>query len=105
MAKVYITEFRGNAHAWKAAEVISAPQASDDDPVVEQTPITSGGASAQSAAFNGATRMIRIHTDGIISIAIGSNPTASTNTMRLAANQTEYFGVKPGEKVAVITNT
>lgn len=102
MAVLYITEFPKQAHQWAGDEAIAAPHA-EDGKYIEQTPLAVG-AETKSAAFNGATRLIRVHTDAICSIAIGSNPTATTNHMRLAANQTEYFGVKPGEKLSVIAN-
>lgn len=106
MAKLYVTEFSSLAQAGAQAgpgaltngPIVATP------PVVDQTPVAIGVA-AQSAAFNDATKIVRIHTDAICSIAFGKNPTASVNTMRLAAGQTEYFGVIPGEKVSVIANT
>ena len=102
MAKVYITEYQGTlVLIGNNAGVAMGPE------IVNQSPITSSGTSQPSAAMNAATNLIRIHTDGIISISIGTNPTASTSTARMAANQTEYFGVAAGQgiKVAVITNT
>lgn len=104
MAKLFIAEFSKNAHMWAGGETISAPQADDNPAYVEQT-IAIGGASVPSAAFGGATRMIRVHTDAICSIQIAAAPVATSDTMRLAAGQTEYFGVKPGHKIAVIVNT
>lgn len=64
-----------------------------------------GGASAQSAAFGGATTFVRVHTDAACRIAIGANPTAAASSPRMAAGATEYFGVIPGDKLAVITTT
>jgi hypothetical protein len=93
MAKVYITEY-ANTGGNAALEPAQAHQT-----------ITSSGTSGQTSAFDATTNFIRVHTDGIVSIAIGSNPTATTSTTRLAANQTEYFCVRPGHKLAVITNT
>jgi hypothetical protein len=79
------------------------------EPGVDQTPVAIGAGSLQSAAFATATRFVRIHADAICSIEFGSNPTATANSMRFAAGQTEYFGVKNSDatplKVAVITNT
>jgi hypothetical protein len=51
--------------------------------------------------------MVRIHTDAICSISFGTAPTATATNRRLAANQTEYFGVPLGGsyKVAVISNS
>jgi hypothetical protein len=72
-------------------------------PIAEQTvAITT---ETDSTAFNAKTRYIRVHADAICSIAVGVAPTASTSTMRLSAGQTEYFGVQPGHKVSVISNT
>jgi hypothetical protein len=95
MAKLYVTEFR---EANFGSPDVSA--------IVDQTPVTYS-TSTQSAAFNAATSLVRVHTDSICSISFGKNPTATTNTMRLAAGQTEYFAVPPGSgwKVAAITNT
>lgn len=101
MAKVYITEFVsvGGTGNFPVQGALA------DGQYTEQTPITTSGSSQQSAAFQTNTKFVRIHTDGIMSIAFGVNPTATVNTMRLAANQTEYFSVIPGQKLAVITNT
>jgi hypothetical protein len=97
MAKLYVTEFGGIAPSGMSISV--AP------PIVDQTPVVIGAGSLQSAAFNAATVLVRIHTDAICSIAFGTNPTASANTMRLAAGATEYFATRFGHKVAVITNS
>lgn len=73
-------------------------------PIAEQK-LTVSGTSTQSAVFNTNTRMVALHTSEVCSVAFGSNPTATVNTKRMAANTTEYFEVKPGDRVAVITNT
>jgi hypothetical protein len=68
-----------------------------------------GGASVQSSAFDTNTTLIRVHTDAICAIKIGANPTAiaagGTGTTRMAASTTEYYGVKPGDLIAVIAST
>lgn len=102
MAVAYIAEY---------AELMppSAPggrgQIAMQPPLAEQT--VAIGAEADSAAFNAQTKFVRIHVDAICSIQFGTAPTATTSTMRLAANQTEYFAVPLGAnyKVSVITNT
>lgn len=98
MATLYITEFTTIATRISGAPIAQMP------PVAEQTRSISGS-SAQSSAFNLATRFVQLHTDAICSIAIGLNPTATTSTMRLPADTTVYFGVTAGDKVAAITNT
>lgn len=99
MAKVYITEFSGVASMPGGSAPVGAGT------VRQQAAITSSGTSQQSAAINGGSRLVRIHTDGIISIAIGADPTATVDGMRMAANQTEYFAPGVGQKIAIITNT
>lgn len=101
MAKVYITEYSVLPRDEKGIS-IPIPQ---EPCLVEQTPVAIGGSSVQSAAFDAATRFVCIRTDAICSIKFGSNPTATANTQRLRADATEFFGVAPGHKVAVITNT
>jgi hypothetical protein len=68
----------------------------------EEQTVTTSGSSVQSSAFNVATKVIRVHTDTACKIKINSNPTATATSMRLAADQTEYFGVNGGtDKIAV----
>ncbi len=106
MAVLYISEFAELAIG-PAGRVGQVPQ---QPPIVEQA-IAEGGSSVQSSAFNASTRIVRLHTDGICAIEFGTNPTAvvagTTGTARMAANQTEYYGVPVGGlyKVAVIAST
>lgn len=100
MAVLYIEEYAdlpllGNGQAGQVARA----------PGVARQTVAIGGTSAQSAAFNAKTRYVRLHTDATCSILFGANPTATTSTPRMAANQTEYFAVTRGDLVAVITNT
>ena len=69
------------------------------------------GSSTQGPLFSIYTALVRVHTDSICSVAIGNNPTATTTNKRLAANQTEYFGVGAvgqvstgSQQIAVILN-
>ena len=100
MAKLYISEYV--AMPKHLGQLVMAGL---EPAVAIQTPVVIGGGSLQSAAFNAETKFVRLHTDVICSVAFGTNPTATANSARLAANQTEFFGVNPGDKVAVITNT
>lgn len=97
MATLYVSEFGDLA--------IGRAQAMTLPPLRTQTVAISGTSAATALAFTENTRMVRVHTDVICSLAVGTAPTATTSDLRLAADQTEYFGVKPGEKIAVITNT
>ena len=93
MGKLYVAEYAQSD--WQTAT---------EPPLAEQT-ITFAASVQCSNAFHASTRLVRINTDATCSIAFGDNPTATTGVKRLAANQTEYFGVQGGYKVAAITNT
>ena len=55
-----------------------------------------------STTFSPATRMIRVHTDTAVAFRIGTNATATATDSRMSANQTEYFGVVPGDRISII---
>jgi len=80
-----------------------AGQMPAEPPIAEQTI----GTGAQSAAFNANTKFVRLHaqTNGM-SVAFGTNPTATTSEHRLAQNQTEYVAIPQGQsyKVAAVDN-
>lgn len=98
MAVVYISEFSSLANV-VGCNIAMMP------PIAQQT--VAIGAETDSNAFNASTRFIRVHADAICSIAVGLTPTASTTTLRMSADSTEYFGVplNSGYKLSVITNT
>lgn len=104
MATLYVTEFKAIEPVTKAWGAQAFVQAAEQPAVAEQT-VAIGGSSTASSAFNASTTFVRLHTDSICSIEFGPTPTASATTARMAADQTEYFGVTPGTKVAVISNT
>lgn len=101
MATLYITEFAelvGGDNNGKLP-LVKLP------PVAEQT--VTIGSETDSAAFNAATKFIRVHCDAICSIKVAAtgNPAATTASMRLPADHTEYFAVDPAGKISVISNT
>ena len=82
-------------------------------PAVATQTNLSDATSDPFAAFNTLTEFIMVKTDGIVSIrfgdAAGSTPTAvvkgTNGNLRLAADETIYFGVVPGQIMAIITDT
>lgn len=100
MATLYITEVSqlGLDYFGKELPVAKMP------PLAEQE-IGIGGASQQSAAFGPTTHFVLVHTDSICSLAFGSNPAAVTTAHRMPANETRFYGVNPGDRIAVISNT
>lgn len=104
MAFLYITEF---ANLPNLNSFNSTPQAPVAPGIAEQR--LAVGANVASAAFNTATRFVMLHTDNICSLAWSkpgdADPVAVITAQRMNANETRFYGVYPGGKVAVILNT
>lgn len=102
MSVLYITEYKSVAVASGAGGPLAVAL---EPPVTTQT-VSIGAGSAASAAFNVNTHFVRLNTDETCSVKFGVSPTATTSDERLAANQTEFFGIsQAGLSVAVIANT
>lgn len=100
MATLYITQY-----ARLAIDPAGQPVLVGMEPSNTIT-VAIGGSSTQSATIQGGTKFVRLHTDTICNIAVGTNPTATTSGLRLAANQTEFFGLaSDGLKIAVIAGS
>jgi hypothetical protein len=100
MTNLYVTEYEGFVNV-NGNPLLALPGA-----YVAKQVVANAGATTQSAAFNARTKFVRLHTDSICSVNVGgANPVATVTDPRLAANQTEYVAVVPGEKLAVILNT
>lgn len=105
MASLYIEEFSGVGQPQQARDFIGSALATQLMPSYSQPVINITGSSTPSQKFQLTTILIRVHCDATCSIKVGGiNPTATTQSMRLAANQTEYFSVYQGEQLAVIAN-
>jgi hypothetical protein len=99
VAKLYITEFTDIARNFN-----SGPMAAPAAPPVASQAVTFT-TTTQSAAFNVATKLIMVQADAICSVEIGADPTATVNSMRMAAGETRFYGVTPGHKIAAVTNS
>lgn len=95
-----VTEYQELAAAGRGHVVMSGLE-----PSLLNQQVSIGGASAQSAAFSDTTRFVRVHADVSCRVSVGANPTASSASMRIGAGGTEYLGVRPGLKIAVISST
>jgi hypothetical protein len=102
MAVLYVAEFQFMGQVPSASG-----QMAQQAPLAEQTASIGGSSATLTNPFNAKTAFIRVHTDAICSIKVGASPTATTSTARMAANQTEYFGVPVGAgwNIAVISNS
>jgi len=99
MATLDITEYTRLA-ADASGNTVMAGQ---EPGTVQQVAISAS--NAQSSPLADSTRYVRLHTDTACRIAFGATPTASATTQRMAANSTEFFGVTPGTRIAVIATT
>lgn len=99
MATLYITEYVRTGLTPRQMVLAG------EEPAVATQTVSIGAGSVQSAAFNAATRFIRVCNDATCSVSFGTSPTATATSTRLPANSVEYFAVMPGLKLAVITNT
>lgn len=71
-------------------------------PGISQT-VTFSATSAQSAAVNAQTTIIRVLAlGGDCRIVIGVNPTADSGSTPVMERVPEFFAIRPNEKVAVI---
>lgn len=105
MAVLYIKEYAmlgREAHGGPGTS-IQAPL----EPALASQIKAIGATSIQSNAFQPDTSIVLLATDAICSVEFGEDPTATASSLRLAANSSQFFAVKPGSnlKVAVITNS
>lgn len=95
-----VTEYKSIADERSGGKLPAA-----QEPAITHQQVAISGASAQSNAFHSATEFVRVHADEAVRVAFGANPTATATSMRMSAGATEYFGVRAGDKVAVISTT
>jgi hypothetical protein len=104
MAWLYIDEYKDLPTITSWGAIPQAPVT----PALATSRVAIGGTSAQSVNFNAKTNFILLHTDSICSIAFSADatvPVAVATSSRMNANETRFYGVRPGASVAVITNT
>jgi hypothetical protein len=92
MAKLYVAEFKGPVNMGGVLPAVGVPGIA--------TQAVTFTTSAQSAALNENTRLVRVIADAACHLAFGANPTADADDMLLPSNTFEYFFVQPGSKIA-----
>ena len=103
MAKLYLTEYVGAGRYYGGSVPVADVGGWKENAA---SPMTVSSGAVGSSIFSTNTHLIRVHTDAIASIIVGPSPlTATANNARLAANQTEYYYVEPGQILSVIANT
>lgn len=66
--------------------------------------LANGASPVNSSVMPDNVRLVRIATDAKIRVAIGVNATAGANDMLMHANSTEYFSIRPGDRVSVVNS-
>lgn len=98
MSTLYITELLHLGYDGNTTSVM----APDVRTLVAEQSIGITGASGQSAAFGITTRYIMVNTDVACCLAFGSNPNAVNSQHRMGANETRFYTVPSGYKLAVV---
>jgi hypothetical protein len=96
MATLWIREYRDSGVAGAGRPIPVAAE-----PGTDQTPVTFT-TSTQSAAFGATTRFITIIGSAAFHYVVGSNPTATTNALKVPADVPHDIAVTAGHKIAVI---
>jgi hypothetical protein len=104
VATLYVEEYAGTASVGSNTGQSRVTAQAAQEPSLASQIVAITGSSTQSGPFTVNTTFVRLHTDAICSVAFGPNPTAVTTQKRMIAGQTEYFGVRPNDLVAVIVN-
>ena len=99
MSKAYVTEYSGPLMGGNA-QVVSSRS------IRTQVVDFSGGAARTALPFSDNTKIVRVNVDAICCKKTGDvNVAASTSDERMAADNTEYFGVQPGDYMSFISTT
>ena len=75
------------------------------EPAITTQKIAISAGSLQSAPFNALTTFVCVQTDAAMSYLFGANPVATAADMRMPLDGTQFFGVRAGDRIAIITNT
>jgi hypothetical protein len=100
MASICVTEYN---QLW--IDPNSGSAMVKEPPLFDQLPVIVSAVANSSAPFGLITKAIRVQTNADISFAIGTGVVATINNRRMAAKQTEYFAVSPGDVISVIANS
>lgn len=86
------------ARLGKAQGAVGSVGSFDGSSVVQNVTFTT---STQSSAFASTTNFISVRADTAAAyISVGSNPTATANSWKIAADTVFDFAVNPGDKIA-----
>lgn len=99
MATLWVVEFAELPQDERGKDV---PVGNLGDVTVQKVTIA-GTSAATTNGMQNTTRYVRLLADATCYVAVATSPTASSDTTPFGSEIPEYFGIQPGEKVAVIT--
>lgn len=100
MTTLSITEYARLARSADGPFVLTG-----QEPAVAEQEISIGGSSTPSQPFSPRTNFIMVHAAAVCALAFGDNPSATATRHRLGAGETRFYGVSPGQRLAVITRS
>ena len=101
MSTLWVREYSQTATGGSPVSAGAGKMPVAQEPGTDQSPVTFT-TSAQSAAFATGTTFIGIIGSGAFHYVVGSNPTATTNALKVPANTLVFIGVTAGQKIAAI---
>lgn len=101
MATLWVREYSETGSAGSPRSAGAGKAQIAQEPGTDQSPVTFT-TSAQSAAFAAGTSYIGIISGDAFHYVVGSNPTATTNALKVPADTLVFIGVTPGHKIAAI---
>lgn len=96
---VTVTTYRNLARDAQG-NVIQAGQA----PAASHEELTNGASAVNTANFADGVTLARVATDAKIRIAVGVSAVATSTSPLMHANSTEFFSVRPGDRISVINS-
>lgn len=101
MANIWISEFdlTGTQFDDNAGR-LNVPVVAEPPTAAQNVTFTT---ATQSAAFNAATKLIRMVSDADCHVAFGADPTADTDDEKLIAGIPEWRAVTAGHKVSIVS--
>lgn len=97
--ELFISEFADSGNARSGAQMQMGTQ-----PAIRIQRIDySGGVSVQSIAFHENTRFVRLYVSSDCHVDFGVDPSATHNHMFMPAGTIEYFSVRQGDKLAILS--
>ena len=105
MASLYLTEYSSISHGGVGKTAMQVPQ----EPPINEQKLSIGATAVLSSTFSTYTRLVRLHSDAVCSVAFGNaSVVATAANQRVAIGVSEYVGIPDKGTItnlSVITNS